>query len=137
MEILNDNDRWLDDKLCKCDRYIYPHGYDWDREFQDMLRPPYCGACGKWAHRVQMCVRCSQNYYQFFWHPLMGWHPSLARYGWECWDCLETFKRDVFRPLRGPKRPPPACVISPYYVKLVLAPPSEEMQALLDSLDSI
>jgi hypothetical protein len=136
---LSENDEWLDERLCKCERFIYPsdEDYNWEQELSLMLRPPYCRTCNGWANRVQMCVRCSQNYYQFFWHPLMGWHASLGKYGWECWDCLEVFKRDVVNPYTGRKVPPPALVISPFHVKLVKPPLSAESQVIWDNFDRL
>lgn len=130
------NEQWFDERICSCPRYIYPADYNWDREFQNMLRPPHCAACGKWADRVQMCVRCSQAYYQFFWHPNMGWEASLGKYGWECFDCLESFGRTRGTPVRCKKTPPPLIVVSPYYVKKIRPPMPVEQQALADLINN-
>jgi len=67
----------------------------------------------------------------------MGWHPSLALQGWECWDCLETFKRDVKTHVNCRKTPPPAIVISPYYVKLEKPALSTESQVIWDNFDRL
>lgn len=136
---LSENDKWFDERLCRCDRFEYPSldAYNWEREFRLMLQPPYCKTCNKWANRVHLCVRCSQNYYQFFWHPLMGWEPSLPLQGWECWDCLEAFQREVGTPVNCRKVPPPQLVVSPYHIKLLPPTLSESSQKLFDDFDAL
>ena len=133
----SEHDGWFDERICKCERFHYELDYNWAREFDSMLRPPTCKACGKWADRLQLCVRCSQNYYQFFWHPCMGWEPSLSIRGWECWDCLNNFNRAVTTPVNCERVPPPDCVVNPHHV--ILLPPqlSAESQKVFDDFDSI
>lgn len=108
---------WFDSKICHCEHFHYTKDFDWEKEFAAMKYPPICGKCGKWMDRVKTCGRCGHDYYQFFWHPLMGWEPSLAaRGGWECWNCLEDFCRHVTRKVPCTKTPPPAVVLPPGYM---------------------
>lgn len=66
----------------------------------------------------------------------MGWESSLSVRGWECYSCLENFKRDVTVTVNCEKTPPPAMVVSPHFVELIPQPLPVKLQSVLDDFDS-
>src|SRR6478735_7791018 len=107
---LSENDEWFDERLCKCDVFVYPtdEDYNWEQELSAMLRPPYCRTCGKWANRVQMCGRCSQNYYQFFCTRLWVGTPPLEDTGGNAGTAskfLSAMSSTLTRVAKFPHRP--------------------------------
>lgn len=127
----------FEDKICKCDRFVYEKGYNWEIEFNKLENPPRCGACDKWMNRVHECWRCKQAFYAFFDHPHgpeIGIH--LGHYSWECYDCLEAFH--PYRAIvKGRNVPPPEIVLNPKRVKLLPEPMSAESQADFDAINDL
>ena len=111
---------YLRERICSCDMgFRYADDFNWDRCFEVLTEPPLCANCGRWMDRVHTCIHCHQQYYQFFWHPLMGRESSIEKFPWECWDCLETWHRWV--PCPGTiKVPPPPVVLVPNRVPQVM-----------------
>lgn len=108
---------WFEDKVCVCNKSnLWHKGYNWDT-MNEWKIPPYCADCGKWANRVMKCVKCHDHYYQFFNHPLMGFHSEKVNRGWFCWNCLERYWPIAVEKNPGTRKkvPPPQLVLPPGY----------------------
>ena len=112
---------WFADKVCVCEMFQYrgednARRYDW-QSMDYFKHPPTCGACGLWANRLQVCVKCNEWYYQFFNHARMGHHWNPIR-GWYCWNCLQKYlppEVEASAWKNRPVTPPPSMVLPPGY----------------------
>jgi hypothetical protein len=100
---------WYSNELCNCGNFQLPVGF----KQRNYTKPPTCRNCNQLANCVTWCVMCKSQFYDWFSHPMMGYH-SPPFNGFMCWDCLEKYWFEpAIKPAVSRKKVAPLAMLLP------------------------